>query len=128
VIKNIILIPVNFSEEAENGTVYALQISKRIDADIVLLNVYFNSLVYAPDILEPFSGLLKINNEVETIEKKAEINLIALKEMLDKRVKNENLIINISYDLVQVYPINSILTYAEAFNVSLIIMGSPRKK
>lgn len=127
-IKNIILIPVNFSEEAENGTVYALQISKRIDADIVLLNVYFNSLVYAPDILEPFSGLLKINNEVETIEKKAEINLIALKEMLDKRVKNENLIINISYDLVQVYPINSILTYAEAFNVSLIIMGSPRKK
>jgi len=48
--------------------------------------------------------------------------------MLDKRVKNENLIINISYDLVQVYPINSILTYAEAFNVSLIIMGSPRKK
>ena len=127
-IKNIILIPVNFSEEAENGTVYALQISKRIDADIVLLNVYFNSLVYAPDILESFSGLLKINNEVETIEKKAEINLIALKEMLDKRVKNENLIINISYDLVQVYPINSILTYAEAFNVSLIIMGSPRKK
>jgi len=70
VIKNIILIPVNFSEEAENGTVYALQISKRIDADIVLLNVYFNSLVYAPDILEPFSGLLKINNEVETIEKR----------------------------------------------------------
>ena len=69
-IKNIILIPVNFSEEAENGTVYALQISKRIDADIVLLNVYFNSLVYAPDILEPFSGLLKINNEVETIEKR----------------------------------------------------------
>jgi len=89
--KNLVLVPVNFSEEAENGAVYALQIAAGINANIVLLNAYFNPALYVPGMLEPFSNLINIEEDIRSMEKEAEINLVALKQMLDEKMKKENL-------------------------------------
>ncbi len=127
--KNFVLVPVNFSEEAENGAVYALQIAAGLNADIVLLNTYFNPALYVPGMLEPFTNLVNIEKDIRAMEKEAEINLVALKQMLDKKIKTEGISnVEVTFDLVQGYPANAILSYAEAFKPNVIIMGSPGNK
>ena len=127
--KKLVLVPVDFSEEAENGAVYALQIAAGINANIVLLNAYFNPALYMPGMLEPFSNLVNIEEEIKAMEKETEINLVALKQMLDERMKKGGIsTVEVTFDLVQGYPVNAILSYAEAFKPNVIIMGSPGKK
>jgi len=127
--KNLVLVPVDFSEEAENGAVYALQIAAGINADIVLLNTYFNPTLYVPGMLEPFSNLVNIEESIRAMEKEAEINLIALKQMLDKKIKKEGVSkVHVTFDLIQGYPASAILSYADEYKPNVIIMGLPGKK
>jgi len=127
--KNLVLVPIDFSKEAENGAVYALQIAVGINANIILLNAYFNPALYVSGMLEPFSNLVNIEEEIRTMEKETEINLVALKQMLDKKIKTEGISnVEVTFDLVQGYPANAILSYADAFKPNVIIMGSPGNK
>ena len=127
--KNLVIVPVNFSEEAENGAVYALQIATGINANIVLLNAYFNPALYVPGMLEPYSNLVSIEEDIRALEKEAYINLVALKQLLDERINKEGISnVEVAYDLVQGYPVNAILSYADEFKPNVIVMGSPGKK
>ena len=127
-VKNMVLVPVNFSEYAENGAVYALQIAAGINADIVLLNAYFNPILSIPGSLEPYSYMIGVDRDMRKLEEETLTNLEAMRQMLEERISKEKISnVEIRFDMIQGYPGESILAYAEEFNPSVIVMGSTGK-
>ena len=121
--KRTLLVPVNFTGYSENGAVYALNIARYLNADIILLNSYLEPVVAVPGVFEPFSFTVT-DTSIKAIEEEIEINLKVIKDMLEKeKVKNNINNVEISYDLVHGFPDNSILAYADEFKVDAIIMG-----
>ena len=127
--RNMVLVPVNFSEHADNGAVYALQIANGINADIMLINAYFNPILSIPGSLEPYSYMIGVDRDIRKLEEETLLNLEALKQMLEERIKKEHISnVKINFDMIKGYPGESILAYAEAYNPSVIVMGSTGKK
>ncbi len=121
--KRTLLVPVNFTGYSENGAVYALNIARYLNADIILLNSYLEPVVAVPGVFEPFSFTVT-DTSIKAIEEEIEVNLKVIKDMLEKeKVKNNINNVEISYDLVHGFPDNSILAYADEFKVDAIIMG-----
>ncbi len=121
--KRTLLVPVNFTEYSDNGAVYALNIARYLNADIILLNSYLEPVVAVPGVFEPFS-FTATDTSIQAIEEEIEVNLKVVKDMLEKeKVKNNINNVEISYDLVHGFPDNSILTYADEFKADAIIMG-----
>jgi len=127
--RKLVLVPVNFTEQSENGAVYALQIAAGIDADIVLLNAYLTPVIFMPGMLEPYSYMGNFDSNIREFEKETVLNLEAMKQMLESRIKKEKIDnVNVRYDLINGYPTDSILAYANEYNPSVIVMGSLGKK
>ncbi len=126
--KNTILVPVNFTEHAENGAVYALQIAAGINADITLLNAYFNPVLTTPGAFEPYSYMMGINVDMNRIEEETLLNLEAVKLMLESKMEKEGITnVRINVDMVQGFATESILAWAEEYNPDVIIMGTSEK-
>ena len=127
--KNMVLVPVNFSEYAENGAVYALQIAAGIDADIMLLNVYYNPVLSIPASLEPYSYMTGIGSDLRKIEEETQLSLEVVKQMLESQIEKQKYgNIKVRYDMIQGFAGESILAYAEEYNPNVIVMGTPGKK
>ncbi len=126
--KNMVLVPVNFSEHAENGAVYALQIAAGIDADILLLNVYFNPVLSIPASLEPYTYMTGVGSDLRKIEEETQLSLEVAKQMLEFHIEKQKLKnIEVRYDMVQGRAGESILAYAGEYNPNVIVMGTPGK-
>ena len=127
--KNMVLVPINFNEYTENGAIYALQIAAGINADIVLLNVYFNPTLSISASLEPYSYMVGVGNDLRKIEEETQLNLKVARQMLEFQIKKYNLgNIEVRYDMVQGHAAELILAYAEEYNPNVIVMGTPGKK
>jgi nucleotide-binding universal stress UspA family protein len=121
--KRQLLVPVNFTDYSDNGAIYALNVARYLDADIILLNSYLEPVMAVPGLFEPFT-YATATNSLKTLEDETAVNLMATKFMLEgikSKMNIEN--VNINYDLVHGFPGNSILSYAEQFNVDAIVMG-----
>jgi len=126
---NMVLVPVSFSEHSDNGAVYAIQIASGIDADIMLLNAYFDPILSIPGSLEPYSYMVGIDRDIRKLEEETLLNLEALKQMLEDRIKKEHITnVKVNFDMIKGYPGESILAYAEEYKPNVIVMGSTGKK
>ena len=121
--KRLLLVPVNFTEYSENGAIYALNLARYLDADIVLLNCYMEPVIAVPGILEPYSFSASTES-FKVIEQETERSLKAFKNTLEKQKQKHHITdVAIKYDMVYGFPDNGILTYAEQFDVDAIVMG-----
>ncbi len=120
--KRLLLVPVNFTDYSDNGALYALNIARFLNADILLLNCYLEPVIAVPGLFEPYSFTTTENYKV--IEEETEINLKALQSMLEKEMKKRHITnVKVKYDLVHGFPDNAILTYADQLSVDAIVMG-----
>jgi len=127
--KKMVLVPVNFTEHAENGAVYALQIAAGIDADIVLLNACFNPVFSTSGSFEPYSYTMGINVDMNRIEEETLLNLEAVKQMLENLIEKEKISnVKVNVDIVQGFATETILAYADEYNPSVIVMGTAGKQ
>lgn len=120
-----ILVPVDFTEHAENAAWYALQLATVMKADVQLLNVYMDPNRSPFAHMETFTFAVNLEEITHEIEEKVEKNLKILQQKLKAKLK-ENKVkgVNVFYDLVKGNVLHSILDYAEAFNPGLIVMGT----
>jgi nucleotide-binding universal stress UspA family protein len=126
--KRLLLVPVNFTDYAENGAVYALNLAQYLKADIILLNCYLEPVMAVPGLFEPFT-YATINNTLKTIEEEIDVNMKALKQMLEKEKEKAGIReVEINYDLVHGFPDSAILTYADQYNVDAVIMGFEKQE
>ncbi|MBN2639324.1 MAG: universal stress protein [Bacteroidales bacterium] len=120
-----ILVPVDFTEHAENAACYALHLASVMKADVQLFHVYMDPNQSPFVHMETFTFAVNLEEITREMEEQVEKNLKALQQKLrDKLRENKIKGVNIFYDLVRGSVINSILEYAEAYNPGLIVMGT----
>lgn len=124
-----ILVPIDFSEHAENAAFYALHIAAALKADIMLLNIYLDPNLNSFSHLETFAFAVNLEQSTRGVEEKTEKNLKTLAEKLKKRVKEEGIKgVDIFYDLVKSNVLNGILEYTEEYKPGLLVMGTRGSK
>jgi nucleotide-binding universal stress UspA family protein len=108
-----ILVPTDFSKNAENAVDYAIHLAKTENAKIILLNAYY--VMY----LNPESGLDFMAEQGFTMrENSAE----KLKQLSDKIEKTEK--IECEFISIEGMTVDSIVEIAEKRNVDFIVMGT----
>ncbi|MBN2614818.1 MAG: universal stress protein [Bacteroidales bacterium] len=124
-----ILVPVDFTEHAENAACYALRLASVMKADVQLLNVYMDPNQSPFVHMETFTFAVNLEEITQEIENQVEQNLKALQQKLKAKLKANNVKgVNVFYDLVKGNVVNTILDYAEAYNPGLLVMGTRGSK
>ncbi len=124
-----ILVPVDFTEHAENAAFYALQIADRLKADIMLLNVYFDPTqsAYAP--LETLGYSVNFDKIERDVEQEEEAQLIALTEKLKARLKANSIRgVTVYHDFIKGSATEQILAYCTNYHPGLLVMGTRGKE
>ncbi len=124
-----ILVPVDFTEHAENAAVYALRIASKLKADIMLLHVFFDpsQTAYAP--LESFAYSVEFDAINKDVEQSVEQNLSEFARKLKEVQKKEKLRgVTVKYDLVMGTASGEILAYCEEYKPGLLVMGTRGKE
>jgi len=122
---NKILLPIDFSDYSDNACLYALELAKKIRAEIKIfysINILeFNAVpitaVYAvqPDINE---NLVKQKDKAENMLKSIVLNL-------KKKLKKDKIdYVNIDYSIVQGFAVDEIFNFADEYKPDIIIMGT----
>ncbi len=111
-----ILIPTDFSKLSKVAVNYAVKMTKKLNAELVLLNVVH---IDAPPRASTAIKVKSIENAMVDNAKQDCIQLI-------NEIKKENRgKINISYKIIKGYPVESIVgNFARYNDISLIIMGT----
>lgn len=112
-----ILLPTDFSKNAENAIKYAVELYKNEECDFYILNVFFATGFATDTIMVPEIGEIAYKSAKETSEK-------GLKTILEKFQKN-----NISrHNFITISKFNSLLNsiddIVEKETIDLIIMGT----
>lgn len=108
-----ILVPTDFSTNAENALNYAVNIAKRIDARIILLHTFHIENNNAP------LPLSIVDKQIETAKKKADASL----EALCKKVSHGSKF-SIDYISSENFLTDEILKLTEEKNIDFIVMGT----
>jgi nucleotide-binding universal stress UspA family protein len=111
-----ILIPTDFSKLSRMAVSYAVKMAKKIDAEIVLLNVIFMN---APPRARIAVKVKAIEDAMVDNAKQDSIQLI-------KELKAENKgKLKISFEIIRGFPVEDVVeSYASHNNIDLIIMGT----
>jgi nucleotide-binding universal stress UspA family protein len=111
-----ILIPTDFSKLSQVAVHYAVKMAKKLDAEIVLLNVIFIS---APPRAMVAVKVRAIEDSMVDNAKQDSMQLIK-----EKKAENKGKL-NISYEIIKGYPVEDVVeSYAIHNNIDLIIMGT----
>ncbi len=108
-----ILVPTDFSKNAENALYYAIELAKKEDAKLILLNVYEND--YATSYV-PY-GL--IADEIAKAKKESGIQLKALSLKIEHAGNIRHASISIEGAVI-----DTILTIIKQQEISLVVMGT----
>ncbi len=120
-----ILVPVDFSEHAENAALYALSIASKLKADIQLLNVYFDPVISPYAHLETFTFSVNLDKITREVEEEAEANLKKLTSKLKSKLKSRRIKgVNVFYDLVKGNAVDTILRYTDEYKPGILVMGT----
>jgi len=110
-----ILIPSDFSQLSKVAVHYAAAITKKLKAELVLLNVIF---IDAPPRAAVVMKQKTIEDAMADIAKQDSIQLI-------KELKKVNGNLNISYEIIRGYPMEDVVeAYTKQNEIDLIIMGT----
>lgn len=124
-----ILVPVDFSEHAENAAFYALQIAAALKSDILLLNVYLDPNLNPFSHLETFTFASNLEQITQEVEEQTEKWLKALSKKLKDWIKEKNIKgVNVFYDLARDNVLSGILEYAREYKPGLVVMGTRGNK
>lgn len=125
-----ILLPVDFSPHTMNTCMYAVEIAKKYDSEIILFHAYHNQyLVSSPSMPDAYDINPYSNTEIiDDIKQQAEVQIKKLAEELRTILKAESLK-NISVDTYLTggdfeYDLDA---YCEEFRPGIIIIGSRGK-
>ena len=120
-----ILVPVDFTEHAENAAFYALQIATALKSDILLLNVYLDPNLNPFSHLETFTFASNLEQITREVEEQTEKWLKALSKKLKNRIKEKGIKgVNVFYDLARDNVLAGILGYASEYKPGLVVMGT----
>jgi len=108
-----ILVPTDFSKNAENALHYAVNIAKRMQAKIILLHAFHIENNNAP------LPLNMVDKQIETAKKKSDAYLDALCDSASRSSK-----CSIDYISSENFLIDEILKLTEERNIDLIVMGT----
>ena len=111
-----ILIPTDFSKLSRVAVHYAVKMAKKLDAEIVLLNVIFISTPPRAMVA------LKIKAIEDAMVDNAKQDSVQLIQELKAENKGK---LNISFEIIKGFPVEDVVkSYASHNNIDLIIMGT----
>lgn len=124
-----ILVPVDFSELSIKAAHYALELARTLKAEVMLLNVWFNSANQGFVFNEMFAFQLKVEELLREQEQEAQAQIEDLATELRKRVRDEKMRgVKVDYDLVRGGPVESILAYVQDYQPGTLVMGTHGKR
>lgn len=124
-----ILVPVDFSELSIKAAHYALELARTLKAEVMLLNVWFNSANQGFVFNEMFAFQLNVEELLREQEQEAQAQIEDLATELRKRVRDEKMRgVKVDYDLVRGGPVESILAYVQDYQPGTLVMGTHGKR
>lgn len=107
-----ILVPVDFSKLSDNAADYAAELARRINAELILINVFYVPVfVHDATIMLPTASQLE-KESVESLEK--------MKKNILKTAGN----LKVSYHYTEGIPVDEINLYAILEEIDLIVIGA----
>lgn len=111
-----ILLPTDFSKLSKVAVLYAAKLTKKLNAEIILLHVVF---IDAPPRAQ---AALKTNQILDAMIDNAKLDFEYLTNEVKQEAGNK---IGISYKIVKGYPVEDVIeTFAHNNDIDLIIMGT----
>jgi nucleotide-binding universal stress UspA family protein len=120
-----ILVPVDFTEHAENAAFYAIKVAATLKADIKLINAYLDPMGTPQTYLESYTYQLNIDKVIREVEEESYKSLTAMANRLRAFIK-ENKIkdVKVRFDLFKGNAVDVILHEAYEYKPAMIIMGT----
>jgi nucleotide-binding universal stress UspA family protein len=124
-----ILVPVDFSELSVKAAHYALELARSLKAEVMLLNVWFNSANQGFILNELYAFQLNVEELLREQEQEAQARIEDLATELRKRVRDEKMRgVKVDYDLIRGSPVEGILAYIDDYKPGTIVMGTHGKQ
>ncbi len=123
-----ILVPVDFSERSVKAAHYALELARRLKAEIKLLHVWFSGAGESFIFNEMFAFQTDLEPVMREMEQQAMDKLTELADILNGRIRAERMRgVKLGLDLVRGNAVDSILEIASDYQPGLIVMGTRGK-
>jgi nucleotide-binding universal stress UspA family protein len=124
-----ILVPVDFTDHAENAALYALKVAAAFKAEIKLMNAYLDPAGAPQTYLESYTYQLNLDEIIHEIEEATAGSLNSMARRLEDEIKSLDLKgVHITYDLFKGNAVDAILNQAREYKPAMIIMGTRGSK
>ena len=124
-----ILVPVDFTEHAENAALYALKVAAAFKAEIKLINAYLDPAGAPQTYLESYAYQPNLDEIIREIEETTANSLNSMAGRLEDEIKAAGLKgVRITYDLFKGNAVDAILNQAREYKPAMIIMGTRGSK
>jgi nucleotide-binding universal stress UspA family protein len=123
-----VLLPIDFSDYSEKAAGMALDWALRLEAEITVLNVYFNPIINTLPFSEAYVYDTSLDEMMVDMEEQAESDMQSfLKSFKTQAKKTGNEKITIKHQLVRGVAEEEILRFSENYKPTVIIMGTRGK-
>ena len=123
-----ILVPVDFSEYSKNACRYALNLAKKLKADIKILHVYYAPIVDLVPITDADSIQVDMDINLREMEGNARKGLLKfVSEIRKEAASNEMGDVQIGYSLREGITEDEIARMAEDYKPGIIVLGTKGK-
>ncbi len=123
-----ILVPVDFSEYSKNACRYALNLAKKLKADIKILHVYYAPIVDLVPITDAYSIQVDMDINLREMESNARKGLLKfVNEIRKEAASNDMDDIKIGYSLREGITEDEIARMAEDYKPGIIVLGTKGK-
>ncbi|MEJ2594280.1 MAG: universal stress protein [bacterium] len=120
-----ILVPVDFTEHAENAAEYALHIASYLKADIKLINAYLDPMGTPQTYLESYSYQVNIDRVIREVEIETGNSLKSMAGRLKEAIRKKNIKgVDVYYDLFKGNAVDVILNEIDDWKPALVVMGT----
>ncbi len=123
-----ILVPVDFSEYSKNACLYALNIARKLKADIKILHVYYAPIVDLVPITDAYSIQVDMDINLREMESNARKALLSFVNDIKKEaMDNEMDKVKIGYSLREGIIEDEIARMAKDYKPGIIVVGTKGK-
>jgi nucleotide-binding universal stress UspA family protein len=121
-----ILVPVDFSESSENACIYAINLAGRMQAEIMILHVYYAPIVDLVPITDAYSIQVDLDLSLRQLENVANSNLLNFVARICNKAKEKGFgHVKIRYSLREGIADDQIAQVANSFKPGIIVIGAP---
>jgi len=123
-----VLLPIDFSDYSEKAADIALDWAMRLNAEITVLNVYFNPIINTLPFSDAYVYDSNMDEIIVDMEEQAKVDMNAfLKKFKKKADKAGNENISIKHLLLRGVAEEEILRFSDTYNPTVVIMGTRGK-